>query len=69
VTQPAATPSPRPSGQRTGGTTRFAGCKEAMANGYGPYTKGIHPEYYWYVDADHDGVACDPDDLRLSNPT
>ncbi|MEW9527796.1 excalibur calcium-binding domain-containing protein [Microbispora sp. NPDC049125] len=46
-----------------GGTRRFATCKDATDNGYGPYTKGRHKEYAWYQDKDHDGVACDPDDL------
>ncbi|GAA1273979.1 hypothetical protein Psi02_04060 [Planotetraspora silvatica] len=50
-------------GTPTAGTTRFADCKQANDNGYGPYTKGVHQEYYWYVDADNDGVACDPGDL------
>jgi hypothetical protein len=50
-------------GTPTAGAPRFADCKQANDNGYGPYTKGVHPEYYWYVDADNDGVACDPGDL------
>ncbi|MFC0861153.1 excalibur calcium-binding domain-containing protein [Sphaerimonospora cavernae] len=49
----------------TGGQTdpRFASCREATASGYGPYTKGVHPEYYWYKDVDGNGVACDPRDI------
>ena len=48
-----------------GGSPRFADCREAIANGYGPYTRGWHPEYEWYADGDidHDGVACDPQDM------
>lgn len=38
---------------------QFGTCKEAIANGYGPYTQGQDPEYYWYRDADHDGVDCE----------
>jgi uncharacterized membrane protein YgcG len=48
---------------RAGQDPRYASCKQAHANGYGPYFKGRHPEYYWYIDKDHDGVACDPQDL------
>ncbi|WP_433497185.1 excalibur calcium-binding domain-containing protein [Sphaerimonospora sp. CA-214678] len=65
ATQPAAG---RPEDTRatgSGGRTqqRFASCQEATANGYGPYTKGVHAEYYWYTDVDGDGVACDSGDL------
>jgi hypothetical protein len=60
TTQPAFGSS---AGVPTAGTMRFADCKQANDNGYGPYTKGVHQEYYWYVDADNDGVACDPGDL------
>ncbi|MEV0974154.1 excalibur calcium-binding domain-containing protein [Microtetraspora glauca] len=42
---------------------RYATCKEARAAGYGPYTKGVHKEYAWYVDANNDGVACNSPDL------
>lgn len=35
---------------------RFGTCREAKAHGYGPYRRGIDPEYFWYRDADHDGV-------------
>jgi Excalibur calcium-binding domain len=50
-------------GQDVGGAHRFTTCKQATDAGYGPYTKGIHPEYAWYADVDQDGVACDRDDL------
>lgn len=43
-----------------GGTDpRFGTCREAIASGYGPYTRGVHPEYDWYRDADRDGVVCE----------
>jgi hypothetical protein len=60
----ARTGRPTPGGTR-GLDPQFATCKEAHANGYGPYTKGRHKEYEWYAaeDKDHDGVACDPQDL------
>ncbi|MEV4169058.1 excalibur calcium-binding domain-containing protein [Nonomuraea sp. NPDC049709] len=60
----------------TGGTTgstggaqrpvdkRYASCKEAVAAGDGPYSKGTHEEYTWYVDVDGNGVACNSGDLR-----
>ncbi|KAA9374311.1 hypothetical protein F5972_32635 [Microbispora cellulosiformans] len=62
--QPGATQATLTSGGAAGGNSgRYASCKEAKAHGAGPYTKGRHPEYAWYVDVDHDGVACDPDDM------
>ncbi|WP_378621040.1 excalibur calcium-binding domain-containing protein [Nonomuraea guangzhouensis] len=42
----------------------YASCKEAAAAGYGPYTKGRHPEYIWYPDIDKNGVACNTADIR-----
>jgi S1-C subfamily serine protease len=38
---------------------RFNTCKEAKANGYGPYYYGIDAEYDWYRDADSDGIVCE----------
>ncbi|MGI8695910.1 MAG: GmrSD restriction endonuclease domain-containing protein [Mycobacteriales bacterium] len=38
---------------------RFGTCKEANANGYGPYYQGQDPEYGWYADRDGDGVDCE----------
>ena len=38
---------------------RFGTCKEAKANGYGPYYAGVDPEYDWYRDADSDGKNCE----------
>jgi len=37
---------------------RFATCKAAKAAGYGPYVKGVNPEYYWYRDGNNDGKDC-----------
>gem|GEM_PF-514365 len=42
-----------------GNDRRFATCKAARENGYGPYTRGVHEEYQWYIDGDKDGVACE----------
>jgi len=38
---------------------RFDTCREAIANGFGDYVKGIDPEYDWYRDGDKDGIACE----------
>lgn len=37
---------------------RFSTCKAANGSGYGPYYKGINPEYLWYRDANSDGKVC-----------
>ena len=39
---------------------RFETCAEANEAGYGPYRRGLDPEYDWYVDRDGDGLACEP---------
>ncbi|MFF0371813.1 excalibur calcium-binding domain-containing protein [Micromonospora sp. NPDC005087] len=38
---------------------RFGTCKEANTAGYGPYYRGLDPEYAWYIDRNKDGVVCD----------
>ncbi|MGC5022787.1 excalibur calcium-binding domain-containing protein [Micromonospora sp. DT47] len=38
---------------------RFGTCKEANAAGYGPYRRGIDPEYTWYRDRNADGLVCE----------
>ncbi|GAA3426692.1 hypothetical protein GCM10018953_38750 [Streptosporangium nondiastaticum] len=38
---------------------RYRTCKEAIDDGYGPYTRGVHVEYGWYKDVDGDGVTCE----------
>ncbi|MEV4070684.1 excalibur calcium-binding domain-containing protein [Nonomuraea fuscirosea] len=43
---------------------RYASCKEAVAAGDGPYYRGTHEEYTWYVDVDANGVACNSADIR-----
>ncbi|NEA27138.1 excalibur calcium-binding domain-containing protein [Actinomadura bangladeshensis] len=55
----AAPTSPEPSGEG-GLDPRFATCAKANAAGYGPYVKGVDPEYAWYEDRDQDGIDCEP---------
>ncbi|GIF09229.1 excalibur calcium-binding domain-containing protein [Actinoplanes siamensis] len=38
---------------------RFSTCAEAKAEGFGPYTGGVDPEYDWYQDRDDDGEVCE----------
>jgi hypothetical protein len=38
---------------------RFGTCREANAAGYGPYRRGIDPEYGWYRDRNGDGLVCE----------
>lgn len=57
VTAPA--PPPPPSADASSADPRFGTCKEAKANGLGPYTRGVHVEYDWYRDGDSDGVVCE----------
>lgn len=58
-----AGPPPQPSTPRQGSTgaldPRFGTCREAIANGYGNYVRGVDPEYEWYRDGDSDGIACE----------
>jgi hypothetical protein len=43
----------------TGNDPMFGSCKEAKANGFGPYLKGVDEEYDWYRDGDKDGTVCE----------
>ncbi len=66
---PSPRPTPRPTVEPTspapapvqsaGLDPRFGTCKAAVAAGYGPYTRGVDPEYDWYRDSDHDGIDCE----------
>jgi hypothetical protein len=38
---------------------RFAYCYQAIAAGYGPYSRGRDAEYAWYTDGDSDGMVCE----------
>lgn len=46
-------------GNATGNDPRFTSCTAAIAAGYGPYRKGVDPEYWWYTDGDGDGTTCE----------
>lgn len=61
IVQPEAVTPPKGDGGGGGDRLdpRFGMCKEAIAAGYGPYVRGRDPEYYWYRDADSDGVVCE----------
>lgn len=54
---------PQPAGPiqpRTGNLDpRFSTCREALANGFGNYVRGVDPEYDWYRDGDSDGIVCE----------
>ncbi|MFS1300791.1 excalibur calcium-binding domain-containing protein [Streptosporangium longisporum] len=60
---PATNPSPRTTSASApaggGDHPRYATCKQATADGYGPYTRGVHKQYDWYIDVDGDGVVCE----------
>ncbi len=56
VAPPPAVP---PAAPAAGTDPRFKTCKDAKANGYGPYYQGVDPEYDWYQDADHAGIDCE----------
>lgn len=54
------TPRPPPSTASRTLDPRFRTCKQAKAAGYGPYRRGVDPEYDWYRDGDADGIVCEP---------
>ncbi|MGP4028358.1 excalibur calcium-binding domain-containing protein [Actinomadura sp. 3N407] len=58
--EPGKEPATREPRDGTALDPRFDTCAEANAHGYGPYFKGVDPEYHWYRDADHDGIDCEP---------
>jgi len=52
-----APPAPAPTAA-AGLDPRFPTCTAAKAAGYGPYVRGVDPEYAWYVDRNGDGTVC-----------
>jgi endonuclease YncB( thermonuclease family) len=52
-------PGPPPVSDGAGTDPRFATCKQAISNGYGPYVSGADVEYSWYRDSDKDGTVCE----------
>lgn len=54
----APVPAPAAGVTVEGVDPRFASCKQAKANGFGPYTK-YQIEYGYYTDADKDGIVCE----------
>ncbi len=52
-------PQPAPKSTKAGEDPRFGTCREAKANGYGPYIRGVDSEYDWYRDGDSDGTVCE----------
>ncbi|MFG1611975.1 excalibur calcium-binding domain-containing protein [Nonomuraea wenchangensis] len=63
-TDPGAATSPASDTGSGGNDPRYASCKEAVAHGYGPYSKDSHAEYSWYPDKDGNGVACNSGDME-----
>lgn len=61
TTRPTPRPSPtrRPTSPGQDTDPRYGTCKAVKAHGYGPYHRGIDPEYSWYADNDNDGVVCE----------
>lgn len=56
---PPPPPSIQPAANLPLNDPQFGTCKEAKANGYGPYVQGRDPEYGWYQDRDNDGIVCE----------
>jgi len=50
---------PEPGPQARASDPNYGTCKQAKANGGGPYVRGKDPEYAYYQDRDGDGVVCE----------
>lgn len=64
--KPVAKPTPKPAPKKTTAPKSssktdpdMGTCVKAIAAGYGPYIKGVDPEYHFYFDKDKDGMVCD----------
>ena len=53
------TTAPSGSGGSSTLDPRFSTCSQAKSRGYGPYIRGVDPEYAWYRDSDKDGRVCE----------
>ena len=58
-TTPPATTAPPTTTSPAGNDPQYSSCAKAKAAGYGPYRRGIDPEYSWYRDGDSDGIVCE----------
>ena len=64
-TTPASSPTtsaPKNSTEKKEASTtdpRFPTCAAANRAGFGPYQRGVDPEYDWYRDRDGDGLVCE----------
>ncbi|GAA2035928.1 hypothetical protein GCM10009819_20570 [Agromyces tropicus] len=56
--EPEAKPEPEPA-PKPATDPRFDTCGDAIDAGYGPYIRGVDPEYDWYRDGDKDGDVCE----------
>ena len=54
----APEPQPQPEPER-GTDPRYRTCRDAIANGYGDYIRGVDSEYARYRDTDSDGIVCE----------
>lgn len=52
-------PDVEPDPADTEADPQFASCREAKAEGFGPYVAGRDVEYEWYRDGDGDGTVCE----------
>ncbi|MGC5011228.1 SecDF P1 head subdomain-containing protein [Streptosporangium sp. DT93] len=59
VTNPAPQNGATTTPPKGGTDPQYRTCKQAMADGYGPYYRDVHEEYAWYADVDKDDVVCE----------
>jgi hypothetical protein len=59
---PTPSPTPTPTPTETAAADldpKFDSCEAAIAEGYGPYERGIDAEYAYYEDTNNDGTVCE----------
>lgn len=59
TSRPAPPPLPPPTVHPASTDQNYGTCKQAKANGKGPYVRGRDPEYAYYQDRDADGIVCE----------